>query len=133
VIPDLDENGYLPPGIHGATIVEIEQRFGRETEVRRAQVQSLRWLLELADRDDVRRIIINGSFVTATAEPGDVDCAPLAGTGFGNRGVTAKEWSEGLPFLHIEIVDERGLNDYVEHIFAVGRHQRPKGMIEVIR
>jgi hypothetical protein len=28
VIPDFDQDGYLPPGVHPATIDEIAERFG---------------------------------------------------------------------------------------------------------
>ncbi len=50
MIPDLDENGYLPPGIHGATMEEVAERFGCQSESRRAQMESLRWLVDLAAR-----------------------------------------------------------------------------------
>lgn len=41
MIPDFNEHGYLPPGIHRATPAEIEERFGRGSEIRRAQMQLL--------------------------------------------------------------------------------------------
>ena len=34
MLPDFDENGNLPPGIHRASPSEIEERFGRDSEVR---------------------------------------------------------------------------------------------------
>ena len=37
------------------------------------QMESLRWLVELARRAAVVRLILNGSFVTAKEEPGDFD------------------------------------------------------------
>jgi len=39
----LDVEGYLPRGIQPATVSEIEARFGRESELRRVQMDSLRW------------------------------------------------------------------------------------------
>lgn len=42
MIPPFDEHGYLPPGIHPATLDEIEARFGLEPELRRVQMESLR-------------------------------------------------------------------------------------------
>lgn len=47
MIPAFEANGYLPPGIHRATLDEIEARFGTESELRRAQFESLAWLIEL--------------------------------------------------------------------------------------
>ena len=82
MIPPFDEHGYLPPGVHAATFGEVETRFGCGSELRRGQMESLRWLLDLARRAGVIRLIINGSFVTDVFEPNDVDCVLLIGTGF---------------------------------------------------
>jgi Family of unknown function (DUF6932) len=82
MIPPFEENGYLPPGVHSATLDEVEARFGRESELRRVQMESLRWLVDLARRAGVARIVINGSFVTEVFEPNDVDCVILIGAGF---------------------------------------------------
>ena len=82
MIPELDDNGYLPPGIHPATLAEIEARFGSEPEMRRVEMQSLRWLVDIARRASVRRIVINGSFVTDAYEPNDVDYVLLVGVEF---------------------------------------------------
>jgi hypothetical protein len=42
MIPAFDANGNLPPGVHPATLGEVEARFGTESELRRVQMQSLR-------------------------------------------------------------------------------------------
>ena len=63
MIPPFDEHGYLPPGIHPATLEEVGDRFGCESEVRRVQMESLRWLVDLARRAGGDRLVINGSFV----------------------------------------------------------------------
>ena len=82
MIHELDDNGNLPPGIHRASLSEIEERFGRSTEIRRAQMQSLYWIADLAKRAGVERLIVNGSFVTDVFEPNDVDCVVLPGPVF---------------------------------------------------
>jgi hypothetical protein len=46
MIPPFNEHGYLPPGIHPATLDEIAERFGQESELRRDQMESLRWLVD---------------------------------------------------------------------------------------
>ena len=33
MIPSFENNGYLPPGIHRATLDEVGARFGREAEL----------------------------------------------------------------------------------------------------
>jgi hypothetical protein len=69
MIPHFNDDGYLPPGIHPATMAEIAARFGQESELRQAQMQSLQWLVDLARRAGVERIVVNGSFVTDKLEP----------------------------------------------------------------
>src|SRR5438876_395237 len=56
MIPPCNEDGYLPPGIHPAGLEEIATRFGQESELRRAQMESLRWLVELARGAGAERI-----------------------------------------------------------------------------
>ncbi|HEV8603787.1 MAG TPA: hypothetical protein VGQ99_00385 [Tepidisphaeraceae bacterium] len=51
-------------GVYSATLAEIDARFGQESELRRVQMESIQWLVDLAARADVRRIILNGNFVT---------------------------------------------------------------------
>src|SRR6266852_3509775 len=108
MIPEFNDEGYLPPGIHPATLEEIAARFGQESEVRLVQMESLRWLVELAKRAGVRRIVVNGSFVTDVREPNDVDCVLLIGPDFpGDAGAEA-ELLDGLPFINLDLVDSEG-------------------------
>jgi hypothetical protein len=48
MIPSFDANGHLPPGIHLASLADIDARFGRSSELRRVQMESVRWMIELA-------------------------------------------------------------------------------------
>ena len=68
MIRPFNDDGYLPPGLHRATLVEIDQRFGQDTELRRVQMQSLGWLVNLARQAGVLRSVVNGSFVTDMPE-----------------------------------------------------------------
>jgi hypothetical protein len=54
MIPPFNEFGYLPPGIHPATMDEIDARFGQLFELRRVQMESVRWMIELARRAGAR-------------------------------------------------------------------------------
>jgi hypothetical protein len=132
MIPDLDDNGYLPAGIHPASLEEIEARFGHEPELRRVQMDSLRWLVDLAKRVGVRRIVINGSFVTDKWEPNDVDCVLLREETFPrDESADAELWA-GLPFIQIAVVGQKEFYLYVGAIYATDRHGTTKGMLEVI-
>jgi len=132
MIPPFDEQGYLPPGIHAATLDEVEDRFGCESELRRVQMESLRWLVDLAHRAGVARVVINGSFVTEVFEPNDVDCALLIGAGFPLDKAAEAELLAGLPFLEIDLVNQADFDVLVEKFFATDRQSIPKGMVEVI-
>ena len=132
MIPALNDEGYLPPGLHGATVDEIHARFGRESQLRRVQMESLRWLVELARRAGVLRIVVNGSFVTDKLEPNDVDCVLLVGTGFPRDEAAETELLSGLPFVNMELVDQEGFQQFTVKTFATDRDLVPKGMIEVM-
>lgn len=132
MLPEFDEHGYLPPGIHRAPIDEIEMRFGRQSELRRVQMESVRWLLDLARRAGVARLVLNGSFVTDRYEPHDVDCVLLIGLGFPHDADAEEELLRGLPFLDIAVVTEDRFRMLVDKIFATDRRLISKGVVEVI-
>ncbi len=132
VIPEFNDDGYLPPGVHPATLEEIEERFGVESELRHVQVQSVRWLVGLAREAGVKRIALNGSFVTDAYEPNDVDCVLLIPQDFPIAPDVERRLRQGLPFLDITVVDQDGFTDLVERVFASDRYHVPKGMVEVV-
>ena len=132
MIPPFDESGFLPPGVHPATLAEIEARFGRESELRRVQMESVRWMVGLAARAGVQRIVLNGSFVTDIIEPNDVDCVLLVGPRDRRERAAFSELRKGLPFLDIALVRAPAFDTYVNSVFAADRAGAPKGMIEVI-
>ena len=104
MIPPMDENGYLPPGVHPASLDEIRERFGSESEIRRVQMESLVWLVDLAQRAGVLRLVINGSFTTDAYEPNDVDCVLLIDEAIPPDPDAETELNVGLPFLEINLV-----------------------------
>lgn len=132
MIPPFDDHGYLPAGVHGASLDEIGQRFGLESELRQAEMESLRWLVDLARRAGVRRIIVNGSFVADVYEPNDVDCALLIGPDYPLDANADAELQQGLPFIQAELVTQEAFDYFVNELYATDRRDVPKGMIEVL-
>ncbi|MGA2796419.1 MAG: hypothetical protein ABSE63_02450 [Thermoguttaceae bacterium] len=132
MIPEFDARGYLPPGIHRATLEEIEQRFGRQSELRRVQMESLCWLVDMIRGTKIKRFIINGSFATDEFEPNDVDCVLLIDEDVYLDDDKIQILLDGLPFLDIQIVKQNRFNYLVEKFFATDRRKTPKGMLEVI-
>lgn len=71
-IPDFDENGNLPPGIHWTTYEAFEERFGTNGS-RRSQIEGLKKAMEHLKNAGCRTIYINGSFITDKPKPNDFD------------------------------------------------------------
>jgi hypothetical protein len=73
MIPDLTEDGLLPPGVYPASLEEIGERFGRANAVRKGLFGGLTRALHNLSEAGVERVYINGSFVTDKELPNDVD------------------------------------------------------------
>ena len=132
MIPEFNEIGYLPAGVHPATLDEIAARFGQESELRRAQMDSVRWLVETARKAGVQRLVINGSFVTDVFEPNDADCALLLSDDFPLDPAAAADLGDGLPFIDLHMVEAKDFAMMVERLYATDRDSVPKGVIEVV-
>ena len=132
MIPPFNESGSLPPGVHPAGLDDIEARFGRESELRRVQMESIRWMVDLAVRAGVQRIVLNGSFTTDIMEPNDVDCVLLVPPGRPRDVQAFRELRTGLPFVDAAVVRSVGrFDEYLRGIFGMDRFGTPKGVIEV--
>lgn len=71
--PEFDHRGDLPIGVHRATLDEIVRHFG-STPRRALVAQRLDRIYRLArSTGHLARFIVFGSFVTAKANPNDVD------------------------------------------------------------
>ena len=82
MIPAFRPDGYLPEGMHAAAEAEITFRFGSSTPRRRRLVLRLRRWLFLGRQIGARRLLIDGSFVTAKPEPDDIDAVILLPANF---------------------------------------------------
>ena len=118
MIPQFDESGCLPPGIHPATLDEVEAYFGQLSELRRVQIDSIRWMVELARRAGAERIVLNGSFVTDIIEPNDVDCVMLVEPRNRRNRKAVAQLRKGLPFLDLAMVRAEVFDEYVHEVFA---------------
>ena len=77
MIPPFTEEGFLPPGVHTATLAEFEERFVSSTSSarRRELFTKLRELIQDARRTAfIRQIFVAGTFVTSKPDPNDFDC-----------------------------------------------------------
>ena len=104
--PDFDANGDLPPGIHQATLADVLEHFGTGAPQRRIVARRLERICRLAfGTGSVSRFIIFGSFVTAKAEPGDVDIFLLMDNAFDASQLSGES---GLIFDHVATQNYEG-------------------------
>jgi len=79
-IPALAENGWLPPGVHDATIEEVVSRFGAPMgSERRLDLKEklTSYVHEVRQWGLAQVAIIDGSFVSGKPRPSDIDVALL--------------------------------------------------------
>lgn len=73
-LPPFSGSGKLPLGVHPAPLQEVLDRFGVGTAPRKALALRLKRIYQTAQATGyLARFIVFGSFVTAKAEPNDVD------------------------------------------------------------
>lgn len=72
MIPDFDNNGNLPPGIHTATIKEVAARFATNSH-RGKLFNLLLEVLMILQRCNCPEVHLNGSYITTKEEPEDYD------------------------------------------------------------
>ncbi len=85
MIPPFRADGYLPAGLHPATEADVTFRFGSATPRRRRLALRLRRWIALARDVGARRLLVDGSFVTAKPEPDDVDAVVLLPADFADQ------------------------------------------------
>jgi hypothetical protein len=73
-LPDFNEFGDLPEGIHPASLAEVVARFGSGAARRIAVTSRLQQIYQLAlATGHLDRLLVFGSFVSDVGEPNDVD------------------------------------------------------------
>jgi hypothetical protein len=73
-LPEFDDKGDLPPGIHRATFEDVTALFGSGSERRQLLTARLRHVHGLvAATGKLERFLLFGSYITGKAEPNDFD------------------------------------------------------------
>lgn len=72
-IPDLNEQGELPPGEYLTTLQEIEKRFGGPDSRRKQLMMGLNEAIQNLWKAKIKRVVIDGSFTSDASHPRDVD------------------------------------------------------------
>jgi hypothetical protein len=140
VIPDYDDHGNLPPGIHEALWSEIEERFGINSH-RRRLLDGLFRAARILKSVGCKRLYLDGGFATLKTVPQDFDgCWESTGVDinelariepalvtFDPRRTTQKLKFGGELFLAEFMADSTG-RTYLE-FFQVDRDGNKKGII----
>ncbi len=138
-IPDFMQNGALPPGVHTATLEEVEERFAGpgSSYRRRERMRDLKLVVDQLLDLGVSHIWIDGSFVTSKPRPQDVDvvCRPTTDPrGWPNlfrpgAERLLKQRHHVQLFRHPKVVTDRGYPQAIEEFFQMDRDDRPKGIV----
>jgi len=139
-IPPFRPDGYLPEGVHVCSEADVIFRFGSSSRQRRRLALRLRRWIELGRHLGAKRLLVDGSFVTAKEEPQDVDTVILLAQNFirqvEQEHSAALELEEMLLTRHPEEIfaaeDETDWEEWVA-FFSLTREpdRRRKGLVEV--
>jgi len=137
-IPQLNKYGYLPKGIHKATIQQIKERFGKSSERRKELFGNLFAVVKLVKKvkKTVIHFFLDGSFVTAKEYPGDIDCIIIIKNGFDIESKESIQLHNAAELFNCHILfaeqdDEKIKKEYID-FFSYDINEIPKGLLEVI-
>ncbi len=143
-LPAFNQEGDFPPGVYRATLAEVAARLGQGSAQRRIVAARLERICRLADSTGhLARFVVFGSFVTAKAEPDDVDIVLLMEDAFD---LGSMKGEAALLFLHREAQACFGASVFwtsrsgalggeqamIEH-WQIRREGRQRGMMEIVR
>ncbi len=142
-LPDFNENGELPEGVHQTSIEEIIARFGSGSAQRRTVTGRMVRVYELAKATEkLNRFIIFGSYITAKADPEDVDIVMIMSDDFqldACSGETmdlfdhmrAQEtFGASLFWMRPSLLFLETLDDFIAH-WQIKRDNTHRGIVEV--
>jgi hypothetical protein len=72
-IPTFAKDGFLPPGIHSATMAELERKFGFSPKRRSLIESGLKPVVKELRVLGFPHLFLGGSFVSIKLSPGDID------------------------------------------------------------
>lgn len=142
-LPAFNEDGDMPPGVYRAPLSAVLSRFGQGSVQRRAVADRLLRIHNLVtSTGHLARFVVYGSFVTARADPNDIDIVLVMNDAFDLAQVTGEA---ALVFQHMQADAHFGASvfwttrsgalggeqDMIEH-WQVRREGGRRGIIEVV-
>ena len=142
-LPNLNDAGELPIGIHQATIDEVIAQFGSGTLQREVVTARLQRIYQIAkDTGNLQQLIIFGSYITAKLEPNDVDVVIIFNDDFDlticseevkgllNHQQAENEFGASIFWIRPSLLLLETLDEFVES-WQVKRDGTRRGIIEV--
>ena len=133
MIPALRTDGTLPPGIHKATIGEIIATYPPINEQRQLLNDSLqRAIAELRALDVGLLIYVDGSYVTAKANPNDVDILIITARYSERKLIAYLDQACPVEAVSLDINVEPQIPNRIFELFTRTRIGKDKGILQVI-
>ena len=142
-LPNLNDAGELPIGIHQATIDEVIVQFSSGTLQREVVTARLQRIYQIAkDTGNLQQLIIFGSYITAKPEPNDVDVVIIFNDDFDlticseevkrllNHQQAENEFGASIFWIRPSLLLLETLDEFVES-WQVKRDGTRRGIIEV--
>lgn len=143
-IPQFDEKGDLPVGVHQATLEEVTERFGNITPQRQLVTQRLKRIYKLARATGkLFRFVVFGSYVTAKPAPNDVDIILVMQDDFIREDYTKefqplfdhiraqKELGASIFAIRPSLIFLETVDEFIAH-WQTTREKSRRGIVEII-
>jgi hypothetical protein len=134
MLPPLRSDGTLPPGTHDATLDELLAAYPAPNPQRQMLNDSLRVVIEqLWTLDAALVVLVDGSYVTAKAEPNDIDLLIISATY--NELSLQQHLDQVCPVeaVSVHLYAEPQLPSALLTFFTTSRLGRPKGIVQMRR
>jgi len=138
MIPKLTREGYLPRGVHGAGLEEIRRRFGRGSRRREELFRGIASVVKLLrkQRRMVKRLLLDGSYVTSKESPEAFDCIVILKRGFDFEAAEVETLGQARQLFHGHLLfameEDIRRCVWLMELFGHDRDGRVKGLVEVL-
>jgi hypothetical protein len=143
-LPEFNNNGDLPPGVHRTSWSEVLQRFGVGVGQREVCTRRLAHVYELAKRTGfLGRFVIFGSYVTAKMEPNDVDIilimddafrleqCPMESRGLFDHAVAQARFGASVFWMRAAMLIGENVDEFIRY-WQIKRGGSKRGIVDVI-
>jgi hypothetical protein len=143
-LPEFNQSGDLPTGVHRADMDEVATRFGRSFGQRGLVTQRLQHIYELAKRTQhLQRFVIFGSYITNKPEPNDVDVVlvmdgqfrlddcPVESSGLFDHALAQARYGASIFWTRPNTLIGETMNEFISY-WQIKRDGTQRGIVEVV-